>query len=112
VFAFGGSSLRYGLFCGTLLPWLDLITIVLWPSPYGRLDKLGEEMLMLLYDPCMAASGKRLLLRQAEFTLEPSRQAIVTVGELETDTEQTTGRIDHTVHNRHAGKVRAVDGRL
>jgi hypothetical protein len=53
-----------------------------------------------------------LVLRQANPTLEASRQVRVTVGEFEADTEQATGRIDHTVHNSDASDVCAVDRRL
>ena len=46
-----------------------------------------------------------LVLRQAKLTLEASRQAIVTVGEFEVDTAQTTGCIDHMVRNRPAHRL-------
>ena len=60
----------------------------------------------LLEHPCPP------VLRQANLTLEASRQVRVTVGEFEADTEQATGRIDHTVHNSDVCAVRAVDRRL
>jgi hypothetical protein len=68
----------------------------------------GHHMLIehLLEHPCPP------VLRQANLTLEASRQVRVTVGEFEADTEQATGRIDHTVHNCDACNVCAVDRRL